>query len=84
MTPLLPDCTHVRAKDARDIADAVVRCLREGILRLWVYLGPDGSVGFSLTDNEMPPLSLVGTYDTHATRGEIEEDILASQRESIA
>jgi hypothetical protein len=76
---------HVKRCHAEDIADAILQTIRNGVDRLWLYFGPDGVIGISLSDNPMlDPFSLVGTYNGNATRQDIVEDIIASQRETIA
>lgn len=77
----LPDGRHPRQCDARDVADDTLQMLDEILLRVALYIHPNGIVvrvwnpGPRLDDEHSA--SLVGVYDATASHADIVDDILA-------
>lgn len=83
----LPDACCVKRSQARDIADGLSRVIgRAGMTRIWLYIAPNGDVGFGIGGpmDGVGDLSLCGVYTVETSARQIEEDILAMERERIA
>lgn len=82
----LPDACHVKRSHAQDIAETVMHWLK---VKPWcacrLFLAASGEVWASTGDEtNVEGAELVGTYTVGASREQITNDILASQREKIA
>lgn len=86
MTCFVPDATHLRRKDLRDIALEVIgRIDSRGTTA--VFLEPDGRVemfhasGYPCRARcKQNPHSLVGIYNQRASAADIEADLAAMER----
>lgn len=85
--PPLPDACHVKRSQARDLAVGIEILMRSITRpRLWLYIRPNGDVVYELgkpMDGDWEQ-SLVGVYTRESTAKQIENDILAMEREPIA